>query len=347
MKLNNIFSVFFLLFCVLVFQVQAAEEWQEGTSYHAGDIVTYQGKNYEAIQAHTAHIGVNWTPSTSPTLWREVTGNSPTISEETDDCGEGGAIKDADSCTQPEGEKLLTVNFNHLPKGFYQAADFREQWGISPGNASGLSAGRLNIVTDPLNPNNNVLQVTYKAGLIGGNSAMVFNAPLKNEHKSLWLQYRVMFSPDFTWVKGGKLPGLAGGDRPTGCIDNGTFDGFSTRLMWRENGAVYGYLYYPDKKGRCGDYFSTDVHFTQGKWYTLTQHVILNDVSKSNGTFVQYINGNKILELDNIVLRNGSDVDISTIKMDTFFGGSTSDWAPEKDQHAYFDDFIVSTANLR
>jgi hypothetical protein len=208
-----------------------------------------------------------------------------------------------------------------------------------------VAAGRLSIVQDPSNASNKVLRVTYKAGQIGGNSAMTFDAPLSGSNKQLWFQYKVRFDNAFTWVKGGKLPGLGGGDTPTGCITNGTFDGFTTRLMWRENGLGFSYQYSPYKKEECGDYYAIARRFDAGKWYTLTQQVMLNDVGQSNGQFRQWVDGVLVLEQSGLLLRNASTISVSAIKMDTFFGGSTTDWAPATDQYVYFDDFRAGTAS--
>ncbi|OLF13934.1 dioxygenase [Actinophytocola xinjiangensis] len=42
--------------------------WAEGTSYAAGDRVTYAGRDYVCLQAHTALPG--WEPPSAPALWR-------------------------------------------------------------------------------------------------------------------------------------------------------------------------------------------------------------------------------------------------------------------------------------
>lgn len=49
-------------------EVPSIQEWQSGVSYKLGDKVTYQGKTYECIFAHTSHMG--WLPGTVPTLWK-------------------------------------------------------------------------------------------------------------------------------------------------------------------------------------------------------------------------------------------------------------------------------------
>lgn len=71
----------------------------------------------------------------------------------------------------------------------------------------------------------------------------------------------------------------------------------------------------------------------------------LNTPGKSDGTLVEYIDDHKVLDLSNQKWREGNQVAIDFIKMDTFFGGSTTDWAPSKDQYVYFDNFIVTTSN--
>ncbi len=50
--------------------------WQEGTTYKAGTIVSYQRHDYQALQSHTALLGAGWYPSTSPTLWKDLGASS-------------------------------------------------------------------------------------------------------------------------------------------------------------------------------------------------------------------------------------------------------------------------------
>ncbi|WP_024912533.1 polysaccharide lyase [Chania multitudinisentens] len=257
----------------------------------------------------------------------------------------------------PPASFITRVNFQDDTPGLYTVADFTKDWGLTPGNSSGQAQGRLNIVADPDAPANKVLRVTYSATAgqdatgnptpgIGGNSAMTFDAPLPKGNTALWLQYKVRFDERFTWVRGGKLPGLGGGGKaPSGCIDNSKFNGFTTRLMWREQGSMYNYLYYPTKVEHCGDYAALNTQFLPGQWYTITQYVQLGDPGQSNGQLIQFVDGVKVLELDNWNWRADNTVSISTIKMDTFFGGGTLDWAPQTDQYAYFDDFTVTTAS--
>ncbi|MGX1957515.1 carbohydrate-binding protein [Serratia proteamaculans] len=43
-------------------------EWQNSHSYKAGDVVTYKGKKYICLQAHTSNVG--WMPDAAFTLWQ-------------------------------------------------------------------------------------------------------------------------------------------------------------------------------------------------------------------------------------------------------------------------------------
>ena len=45
----------------------AGGTWAAGTAYHVGDVVTYGGRSYRCLQAHTALPG--WEPPNVPALW--------------------------------------------------------------------------------------------------------------------------------------------------------------------------------------------------------------------------------------------------------------------------------------
>lgn len=60
---------------------------------------------------------------------------------------------------------------------------------------------------------------------------------------SALLSYSVWFPANFSFVQGGKLPGLRGGSDTSGCSGGNQTNGtscFSTRLMWRSGGAGEG-----------------------------------------------------------------------------------------------------------
>ncbi|MFI6601928.1 carbohydrate-binding protein [Nonomuraea sp. NPDC050536] len=57
---------------------QAYAAWAPNVSYKAGDRVTYNGTDYECIQAHTSLTG--WEPPNVPALWKPVGTSTPTTS---------------------------------------------------------------------------------------------------------------------------------------------------------------------------------------------------------------------------------------------------------------------------
>src|SRR4051794_28344566 len=50
----------------------SAPAWAEGTSYAVGSRVTYQGRTYQALVAHTPPAGAGWNPAATPSLWKDL-----------------------------------------------------------------------------------------------------------------------------------------------------------------------------------------------------------------------------------------------------------------------------------
>lgn len=53
-----------------VVEAPPTPDWKTGVAYKVGDVVTYQGANYQCLQAHTSQAG--WTPSATPALWKRL-----------------------------------------------------------------------------------------------------------------------------------------------------------------------------------------------------------------------------------------------------------------------------------
>jgi hypothetical protein len=129
-------------------------------------------------------------------------------------------------------------------------------WDLSKGRIQN-GASNLVFVADPF-PNSPapggspasdpVLRVQYPAGSFQDNNSggAQMYAPWNSSgssFQSMMISYEVAFDKGFDWVKGGKLPGLRGGPDPDTCSGgvqaNGT-NCFSSRLMWRKDGAGEG-----------------------------------------------------------------------------------------------------------
>ncbi|TBU29332.1 hypothetical protein BD309DRAFT_357697 [Dichomitus squalens] len=177
------------------------------------------------------------------------------------------------------------------------------------------------------------------------------------------LSYTVLFEDGFDFVKGGKLPGLYGGNSDSeaiGCSGGRRDDGcFSARFMWRPEGAGELYTYLPPDspenkavcnvppKSECNDVFGASVgrgsfSFTPGTRTTIGQRVKLNDVGQANGELELFVDGKSMFTVPGLVLRTADSGRIRGIQMQSFFGGNDASWATPKDQNVFFGDFSVA-----
>ncbi|KAF9480858.1 hypothetical protein BDN70DRAFT_931348 [Pholiota conissans] len=175
--------------------------------------------------------------------------------------------------------------------------------------------------------------------------------------------YSVFFPEGFNFQLGGKLPGLYGGnsDAESLSCSGGRRSSacFSARLMWRSKGAGEFYTYLDpsasaNKKvcnvapfSECNPTYGASVGrgaftFATGAWTTISERVRLNDAGQANGEIELFANGKSVISVKGLVLRDSSAGRIRGMQMQTFFGGSSTQFASPKDQDVYFSDFSVS-----
>ena len=158
-----------------------------------------------------------------------------------------------------------------------------------------------------------------------------------------------MFKKGFGFARGGKLPGLfggkgnTGGDKPTGK------DGFSARMMWREDGRVVQYLYYPDQPDRYGHQIpwidpttGKQIKFQPGQWHTVVHQLAINTPEKNNGTLRAFFDGKIVLDIDDLRFRDTNDFSIDGFLLSTFFGGGDASWQTTAEEILFFDNFRIS-----
>jgi hypothetical protein len=169
----------------------------------------------------------------------------------------------------------------------------------------------------------------FEAGKIGGPQGHTPRLTLEPAHEYLF-EYKVRFDGDFPFTRGGKLPGLAGGNAPTGCV-NTDANGFSARLMWRQNGALIGYLYDQDQGGDCGNNITTSHNFKAGQWYSLKERVKLNTGRNHDGELQLWVDDRLVIDRKNMEYMAAAPANlINVVLFHSFFGGSTQDWAPAR-----------------
>jgi len=248
-------------------------------------------------------------------------------------------------------------------------------WSLSKGRVQN-GGGELAFVDDPFPKNpapvattsstGPVLEVTYPAGSFSGDTGgaqfiNLWNTTESGGFQSMLLTYEVAFDQNFDWVKGGKLPGLRGGKSATGCSggnESTGLDCFSTRIMWRVNGAGEAYAYIPsvnnlcsEKNVICNDDFGISLSrgsftFPSGQWSRVSLLVQLNSpVDVANGNIEVYFNDAKAFAQQDLQIRASTDVTAGGLYFSTFFGGSDSSWATPNTTHTYFRNMQLWGSN--
>lgn len=255
---------------------------------------------------------------------------------------------------------VFTCDFNNESVGTYSASQLKAAWGTIKWS-NGVDEGRVSIVDES---GNKVLAVAYpKAGVGPGEGGAQWEMDLVTLYDTLWATYKIKFPETFTFVRGGKLPGIGGGTTPTGGEDCTGEDGFSARLMWRwkntadgEQGAMCQYVYHMDKPSTYGEdlywaypnygWSSSRRYFVPGQWHEVKTRVIMNTPGQFDGRITSWLDGD--LALDSLLRFRAEGVTHfanDKFLFSTFFGGSDSTWAPVKDEVVYFDDFVLSTVD--
>lgn len=184
------------------------------------------------------------------------------------------------------------------------------------------------------------LRITYPSGCVGSKCTLWLQAPLP-QTTEVYVSYNVMFSNGFTFVKGGKLPGVCGGTCTSGARVSTGYNGFNTRIMWRNGGRLSSYVYHPDQRMSYGDDFNWNVDVKAGVWVLLEQRIVMNDIGTRNGFIETFYNGRKLFRHNNFEWRKRSGLMIDAFQFVTFFGGSGKSWAPKQRMQATFDNIEV------
>ena len=125
--------------------------------------------------------------------------------------------------------------------------------------------------------------------------------------------------------------------------------------MWRREGEGELYLYAPynQAEGFCDrdsyhcnfDYGHSvsrgSFSFIPGQWQTIEERIKLNTPGQLDGKFLLFVDGNLVIDLDDVNYREDGAVQIIGMMFSTFFGGSDPTWYPSTNQYIDFKDFAL------
>lgn len=239
------------------------------------------------------------------------------------------------------------------PTSYVWEGDFsknwQNEWDLMPDKNFGLEENIEYMEEDGVN----FIRVHYPEGSISSGQHKSTGSPLGGAQfykttdmpaaKEYELSYKVRFSENFDFVKGGKLPGLYGGDRNASGqrIPDGK-TGWSTRFMWRANGSGEVYTYMPSSKNHGSSLGRGDWKFETGVWHEIVQRVKLNTVGEEDGSVEVYLDGNLVHKSDDLIFRTVDTLKIDGLFFSTFFGGSDPSWASTADVYTDYADFKVA-----
>ena len=269
------------------------------------------------------------------------------------------------TATYGQDTVVFENNFDHHSAGVYTEAQLEADWNAPPWD-NGVGEGRVEIVegAEAFGGSGSALAVHYPADSFGvrGTGAQ-WQLELEEEYEELVVSYRVKFRDGFDFVRGGKLPGLAGGSAPTGSAPADGVRGWTGRLMWRTDftgtsgspaqttSDAISYAKHLDsgfdQDGRQEDqvYWEDDANqrivLESGAWYQIKQHVRMNTPGEADGILQIWLDGVLVLDQNNLRFRSIADLKIDQMFFSTFFGGGSS-WRTSKDEVVFFDDFVIT-----
>jgi hypothetical protein len=167
-----------------------------------------------------------------------------------------------------------------------------------------------------------------------------------------YLQYTACFSDNFDF-RGGKLPGLGGGDWAGGGRHSD--NGFGARAMFRtapgvgrlDGGTGNAYVYWPDQPGRFGGCdgcrWIGEPVLRPGQCHVLGEQVVMNADGRSDGAIRWWVDGRMVMEKTDFELRRpGMSYGVDAVLLSAFFGGGRT-WAPVNDVSIEIRDMVVTS----
>lgn len=240
----------------------------------------------------------------------------------------------------------FSQDFEDDALGTYGLPELGRSWASPPWD-NGVDEQRVSVISSAEPGRGRVLRVEYPQNTFGTSAGGAqWLVDLRGSYEELYCAYWIRFRPGFDFVLGGKIPGLAGGAANTGGNPPNGTDGWTTRMMWRENGQVTQYVYHPDQPGTFGEYFFWNLggqrFFVPGQWHSVEHRVVMNTPGQNDGILECWFDGQLALSVTNLRYRDIPTLTIDKFYFSTFFGGGDSSWATTANETIDFDRFIIS-----
>jgi len=249
------------------------------------------------------------------------------------------------SVAQVSAGVIFRNDFNDDPTGKYTLDNLNADWN-NPNWSHGVREGRVFIVEGEEAFEGKSMRVFYPVGWHTRGRGAQWVLRLDKAYDELYISFRLKFIKNFEFVKGGKVPGFAGGAANTGGNIPSGLDGWSARMMWLREGKVIQYVYHPDQPGKWGDNLAWNLteqrYFKTGVWHIVKTRIVMNTPGRNDGIIQSWFDEQLSLNIRNMRFRDNDSFAIDKFLFVTFFGGDSS-YAAKKDEYIFFDDFIIST----
>lgn len=180
------------------------------------------------------------------------------------------------------------------------------------------------------------------------------------EPEEIYFRYYLRFGTDWNPDRdGGKLPGLAGtyGKGGWGMRKSDGTNGWSVRGAFARSmpaGAGEGqvtpigsYVYQADMKGNSGSNWGWGEGpgglLQNNRWYSIEQHIKLNNPGAHDGVFRAWIDGHQVIEKTGLSFRTIPDLRIESVWMNVYHGGTATS---PRDMSLYIDNVVIARSYI-
>jgi hypothetical protein len=156
------------------------------------------------------------------------------------------------------------------------------------------------------------------------------------------LTYQVFLPDDFAFASGGALPGLFFGTDLDPRGEPVVGSGAVGRIGWNREGAMTVNLQYAGKDGWQNPVVLTSkTNWPLGRWISVEEEIILNDVGKKNGVIRVWLDGELAGENAKLGLRSDPGLTMAGVLADVHFGTVSNASLAPKDLQIRLSPFVI------